>query len=68
MDENILKAKTFLQQILTSLSKKNKRTFFTLNVFFCQKKTITQINILKKRTKSPKTGNGLGNLYVGDCN
>lgn len=40
MDKNILEAKTFLQQILTSLSKKNKRTSFTLNVFFAKKKLL----------------------------
>ena len=67
VDENRDKAKTHLQQMLTSLPKSKKKTSLNSNTSTIEKRTIMLTNILRKRNKSQKTSKNLGNLHVSDC-
>lgn len=50
VDKDKIEAKTFLQQMLTLLSRKKIRTSFISNAFSVKKKTINLVNVLKKRS------------------
>lgn len=66
IDENGEKAKTHLQRVSTSIPKKKKKTSLTSSAFIIEKRAIILIGVLKKKNKSQKTRNGLGDLHAGD--
>ena len=68
MDKDEDEAKTHLQWVSTSLSRKKKEISSMSSALTIGKRTIMPIGIFKRRNRSQKTSGGLGNLYVSDCN
>ena len=67
IDKNENKTKTFLQQILTSLSKRKKKTSPKLNISNTKKRATMPKSVSRKKTRNQKTSVSLDKLYIGDC-
>lgn len=66
MDKNGDKAKIPLQQVLTSIQKREKKTSPKSNTSNKGETVIMSIIIFKKRNKSQKTSMYLSNLYANN--
>ena len=67
VDEDGDEAKTHLQQLSTSLSRRKKEIFPKLSASTIRKRPITATSICERRNKSQKTSDGFANFHASDC-